>query len=382
MAYNPNNNPYVPGDPYSYDLKWIVDQIKTLISNYDGLEENLTAYIDDYLAHLDLTPEIAAQVQEAIDNGAFDDIFNDFVTDNKVVLATTDQSSLFTDTEKAIARKNIAAGNTNPNLLDNPYFGASAVNQRGFTSFTSTGDYTDTYTIDRWLITRAALTKSNNGLAFAWNGTNLTYGNLAQKMGLESDNLTGRLLTASCKLATGEIYAVSFTAQHASYTAAMGPFTFEFIWNATTGYAFIIRSYTTASTTIEAAKLELGDYSTLANDAAPNYAAELAKCQRYFIDVTTPSYATTTAGIFNQGGNTFATTLPLPVTMRSLPTLALKGTALLRTTSNGSVSITINDITILGCMTLGLALTVSASASSLQAAILIINAGFTLSADL
>ena len=27
MAYNPENNPYIPGDPYSYDLKWVVDEI-------------------------------------------------------------------------------------------------------------------------------------------------------------------------------------------------------------------------------------------------------------------------------------------------------------------------------------------------------------------
>ena len=29
MAYTPENNPYIPGDPYSYDLKWIVKQLKT-----------------------------------------------------------------------------------------------------------------------------------------------------------------------------------------------------------------------------------------------------------------------------------------------------------------------------------------------------------------
>ena len=27
MGYSPNNNPYIPGDPYSYDLKWIVSEI-------------------------------------------------------------------------------------------------------------------------------------------------------------------------------------------------------------------------------------------------------------------------------------------------------------------------------------------------------------------
>lgn len=28
MAYDPSNNPYIPGDPYSYDLKWMVREIK------------------------------------------------------------------------------------------------------------------------------------------------------------------------------------------------------------------------------------------------------------------------------------------------------------------------------------------------------------------
>ena len=28
MPYTPNNNPYIPGDPYSYDLKWLVQKTK------------------------------------------------------------------------------------------------------------------------------------------------------------------------------------------------------------------------------------------------------------------------------------------------------------------------------------------------------------------
>lgn len=35
MAYTPENNPYTPGDPYSYDLKWIVDRI----NSYDWVEK-------------------------------------------------------------------------------------------------------------------------------------------------------------------------------------------------------------------------------------------------------------------------------------------------------------------------------------------------------
>lgn len=32
MGYTPENNPYIPGDPYSYDLKWIVSELKKINS--------------------------------------------------------------------------------------------------------------------------------------------------------------------------------------------------------------------------------------------------------------------------------------------------------------------------------------------------------------
>ena len=41
MGYTPNNNPYIPGDPYSYDLKWIVAKIKALVTQGQSVEEAL-----------------------------------------------------------------------------------------------------------------------------------------------------------------------------------------------------------------------------------------------------------------------------------------------------------------------------------------------------
>jgi len=38
MGYSPANNPYVPGDPYSYDLKWIVNKLNTLITSEQAAE--------------------------------------------------------------------------------------------------------------------------------------------------------------------------------------------------------------------------------------------------------------------------------------------------------------------------------------------------------
>lgn len=41
MAYTPNNNPYIPGDPYSYDLKWIICQLKRHSSELSTLDERI-----------------------------------------------------------------------------------------------------------------------------------------------------------------------------------------------------------------------------------------------------------------------------------------------------------------------------------------------------
>jgi hypothetical protein len=38
MPYDPTNNPYIPGDPYSYDLKWMVDQIQAWQDPLDSAE--------------------------------------------------------------------------------------------------------------------------------------------------------------------------------------------------------------------------------------------------------------------------------------------------------------------------------------------------------
>ena len=272
MPYNPNNNPYVPGDPYSYDLKWIVNQVKTLIANYDGLEENLKAYIDTYLENLDLTPEIAAQVQEAIDNGAFDDVFNEFVTDNKVVLANTDQSNIFTAAEKAIARKNIQAASSNRNLIDNSWF---TINQRGVTS----GNFSVGAKIDRWRTSYATDPDStwtlNNGVLTITTTTSRSY--FLQRFD-DPSIFTGHMLTASLLLDNDSI--VNGSAVKSSLQA-------NFITNSaysvymTANGEFTIAVEAGNTLAIKAVKLELGNTSTLSNDIQPDYAEELAKCQQY-----------------------------------------------------------------------------------------------------
>ena len=38
MGYSPENNPYIPGDPYSYDLKWMVDKMKQWTDPLDSAD--------------------------------------------------------------------------------------------------------------------------------------------------------------------------------------------------------------------------------------------------------------------------------------------------------------------------------------------------------
>lgn len=46
MAYTPENNPYIPGDPYSYDLKWQVDHINMLQGRVDDLDNAIQEATD------------------------------------------------------------------------------------------------------------------------------------------------------------------------------------------------------------------------------------------------------------------------------------------------------------------------------------------------
>lgn len=50
MAYSPENNPYIPGDPYSYDLKWLVQVIKKLQAGQLQFTEDLKATVLGYIA--------------------------------------------------------------------------------------------------------------------------------------------------------------------------------------------------------------------------------------------------------------------------------------------------------------------------------------------
>lgn len=318
MAYTPENNPYIPGDPYSYDLKWVVTNIKDLIANYTGQIDELKAFIMDYINSLDLSPIVAAQIQEMYDNGDFDAMLAQFITDNKVVLVDTDQSGIFTETEKATGRKNLGASAYNKNLLDNSFF---QINQRVFSNGSTTNPVI--FPADRWEFTRGATSNTSSGIDIAWDGVTGSDAELKQK--IDSTlyaELANKTVTISIMFSDGSVYSKSGTYNSTGVVLAETNFTLAVYGGSTNQVR--VNTTSTAAITIRAVKLELGSISTLAYDAPPNYAEELAKCQRYFQRISSPAggFVPFTAIGYSNSTTSIRFAVGLPVTMRANPSIA------------------------------------------------------------
>ena len=100
-----------------------------------GYQDNSYYYSRQALQSAQAAENAAARAESAVPAGI-----------NSAVLWTTDQSTALTDADKAVARKNIMAGGSNPNLLIN---GGFTINQRDFSSATGSNVV---WTVDRWLL--------------------------------------------------------------------------------------------------------------------------------------------------------------------------------------------------------------------------------------
>ncbi len=99
MSYTPNNNPYIAGDPYSYDLKWIVEKLKEAIDLYTPLRDEFEAvkvdfddlknYVNDYFNNLDLTAEVQTIIDQMRIDGFFDQLISEIVTSSGTIESTT-----------------------------------------------------------------------------------------------------------------------------------------------------------------------------------------------------------------------------------------------------------------------------------------------------
>lgn len=227
---------------------------------------------------------------------------------------------------------------TNPNLLDNWYFG-NPVNQRGQTEYTAGG----VYTLDRWWAqydTTLSIVDGGIKIGGKWDVQqyfettlpNATYTlSLLYKDRTGSDPLRllignrtdGDLAQTESKDASG-ILSVTFS------TAKSNKVNFGFTGS------------TDNSATIIAIKLELGDTQTLAHkknekwvlNEIPDFGEQLRRCQRYFVRLTNAygygwTYSSSVANFL----------VPLPTTLRANPVVKLTKNGEIQTI-NGSKAVT------------------------------------------
>ena len=226
----------------------------------------------------------------------------------------------FSDAQKAQARKNIAAGGSNRNLLDNAYFvgggsqlgdGVFPINQRGQTSYSA---YTNS--IDRWYAA-AAMTVAADGISC---------GAIVQKLSQVAP-LDGKTLTFSALLADGTMLSGSAVFNSASDT--------YFHNDAGAGEYLLYNTYfggfeVVTARKIAAVKLELGTVSTLANDVPPDFGEELRKCQRYFVRLLSANAAGYMGVAYATGGGASAQgIINLPVPLRTSPSISVSSCALI-----------------------------------------------------
>jgi len=178
-----------------------------------------------------------------------------------------------------------------PNLLDNWYFvgdGLFPINQRRQTTYNNVG-----YTIDRWKLTSGSVELVSGGITL--NGT------LVQIF----EASIGQTVTASALLSDGTMITPTYDDTTKTFTL------------------------TATGQTIKAVKLEVGSGQTLVHNEGtdanpvwvlneiPNYAYELAHCQRYFLNLNRLNNQYTTVGFaYAAGSNNINVIVPFPVTLR------------------------------------------------------------------
>lgn len=234
---------------------------------------------------------------------------------------------------------------SNPNLLDNWYF-ANPINQRMQTMYTGSG-----YTIDRWRSTGNLSVSVQDGYVRIQK-SNLS-GNPGFLQPFDSDDLIGKTVTfsllyrstASVKDLNSNYIPRSddwtiYTCTYIDRKRSFGPYN-----NQSMSYIQVMESNALDKyIDIAAIKLELGTEQTLAykegdewvlNDPPPNYQQELAKCQKYQINLIRDGNNDYVFGGFGvAGGATVITCFaPTPVTMRATPTVTYSGDWVL--TKNG-----------------------------------------------
>lgn len=248
-----------------------------------------------------------------------------------------------TTAQKEQAQKNMGVTwPCNPNLLDNWYF-CNPVNQRGQTSYTGAE-----YTIDRWIKTGSNILGATVADGYVHIERVSSGANPIFRQLVETPNLyLGKPLTVSIMYRTNADISGTYGAR-VTFDRDLSSQVVEGI-NLSASLDWTVASKTMAAVDIPtastldvaiqigstvpvgnyvdvlAAKLEIGTGQTLAHQDAegnwvlneiPNYADQLARCQRYALTFTEDIRAVTVTA------NKMTFFVPTPVTMRTTPTLS------------------------------------------------------------
>lgn len=232
----------------------------------------------------------------------------------------------------------------NPNLLHNWYF-ANPVNQRGQTEYTA-GATGWAYSIDRWKMTNATLTKADGFWKFATSNVQSGYKRIDQMT--EHTLKAGEVYTLSMLAHVNDVSVAAFrpcTSGYGQIATATGvairavttkPAVFIYTFTPTqdvpnVGVEILVSNASEhyADIDVYAIKLEKGNVQTLAHQDAsgnwvlneiPDYGEELAKCERYFRRITNTTTGVQPFGVsLPSSAATLTTQFHLNRKMRALP---------------------------------------------------------------
>lgn len=238
---------------------------------------------------------------------------------------------------------------SNPNLLDNWYFG-NPVNQRGQTSYTGNG-----YMIDRWYADEVVLAISSGAIRVSRSSVGQWYARIMQNLETElSKEIAGKTCTLSAlvKSVSGigkvqlSLFNISDNASttniYADLTGGIDLITLTFVVPESYSgrslgvffYPDVDDSHRSNGCDVYAVKLELGSQQTLAHQDAdgnwvlneiPDYGEQLTRCQRYYqVFDYTNAYVVVAFGYATEA-TVFRGLIPTLVAMRTKPTIMFTG---------------------------------------------------------
>ena len=238
---------------------------------------------------------------------------------------------------------------SNHNILHNPWFN---VNQRGVTSVNTGG----AFIADRWKVASEIpgfiVTRTSDGYLDVDNSeAESSYTAIYQKRTETYINsLDGMKITASVMFSDGSIKSGTVTFDHTTNQNYYSDDEISLGYSSPTILGLNVKGG--YHLTVKALKLEVGEVSTLAMDPRPEYATELAKCQRYFQNIlNTDASNNRLIGIAYAVSTTSARMLvTLPDHMRTnAPSFSKSGDFVLQPIAGGT-AIDVTSVSSLGLM--------------------------------